>query len=259
MADVKTATETVHVLREGRAAWVTLDRPPLNVMDIALLHELGKAVHHLTVECDVIVFRGAGPRGFSVGVEIADHTPERVGEMLGVFHGVFRQLWRADCISIATVHGHCLGGGAELATFCDFVIAGESAQFGQPEINLGCFPPLALVTYPALVGPRAALDLILTGRTIGAREAQALGLVTQVVPDGDLEAVAQKLIAELSQKSNFVLRMTRRAIRQRSGFDFESSLREAEDLYLKELMRTHDAQEGIRAFIEKRQPVWQGR
>ncbi|MGH9796374.1 MAG: enoyl-CoA hydratase/isomerase family protein [Candidatus Acidiferrales bacterium] len=259
MPEAATSAARVHVQREGRAAWVTLDRPPLNVMDIALLHELGKAVHHLTAECDVIVFRGAGPRGFSAGVEIADHAPERVGEMLSAFHGVFRQLWRADCISIATVHGHCLGGGAELATFCDFVIAGESAQFGQPEINLGCFPPLALVTYPALAGPRAALDLILTGRTVGAREAQALGLVTQVVRDGELEATAQKLIAELSQKSNFVLRMTRRAIWQRSGFDFERSLREAEELYLKELMRTHDAQEGIRAFTEKRQPVWQGR
>ena len=259
MTETKTATEMVHVHLDGRVAWLTLDRPPLNVMDIAMLHELGKAVHRLTVECDVIVLRGRGPKGFSAGVEIGDHTPDRVEEMLGAFHGIFRQLWRADCLSIAAVHGHCLGGGAELATFCDFVIAGESAQIGQPEIKLGCFPPLALVTYPALAGPRAALDLILSGRTIGAREAQQIGLVTQVVPDAELEGTVQKLIGELNEKSHLVLRMTRRAIWQRAGFDFEKSLHEAEELYLKELMRTHDAQEGIRAFIEKRQPVWQGR
>ena len=259
MTETKTITESVHVQREGRVAWITLDRPPLNVMDMALLHELGKVVHHATVECDIIVFQGAGPKAFSAGVEVKDHTPDRVGEMLSAFHGVFRQLWRADCLSIAAVHGHCLGGGAELSTFCDFVIAGESAQFGQPEIKLGCFPPLALVTYPALIGPRAAVDLILTGRTVGAQEAKALGLVTQVVPDAELEPAVQKLIAALNEKSHVVLRMTRRALWQRSGLDFERSLHEAEELYTKELMRTHDAQEGIRAFIEKRAPVWQGR
>lgn len=259
MSETKTATEMVHVERDGRVAWLTLDRPPLNVMDIALLHELGRAVHKLTVECDVIVLRGRGPKGFSAGVEIRDHTPDRIEEMLGAFHGIFRQLWRADCISIAAVHGLCLGGGAELATFCDFVIAGESAQFGQPEIKLGCFPPLALVTYPALAGPRAALDLILNGRTVDAREAQRMGLVTQVAPDAELEPTVQKLINGLNEKSHLVLRMTRRAIWQRAGFDFEKSLHEAEELYLKELMRTHDANEGIRAFIEKRAPVWQGR
>jgi cyclohexa-1,5-dienecarbonyl-CoA hydratase len=259
MTEAKPAPEMVHVNREGRVAWLTLDRPPLNVMDIPMLHELGRQVHHLTQACDVIVFRGRGPKGFSAGVEIRDHTPDRVEEMLGAFHGIFRQLWRADCLSIAAVHGHCLGGGAELATFCDFVIAGESARFGQPEIKLGCFPPLAMVTYPALVGPRAALDLILSGRTVDAREAQRIGLVTQVVPDNGLEGTVQKLIGELNEKSHLVLRMTRRAIWQRSGFDFEKSLHEAEELYLKELMRTHDANEGIRAFIEKRAPVWQGR
>jgi len=259
MVETKTATESVRFTRDGRVARIMLDRPPLNVMDIPLLHELGRAVHHATAECDIVVFQGAGPKGFSAGVEVADHTPDRIGEMLSAFHGVFRQLWRADCISIAAVHGHCLGGGAELATFCDFVIAGESATFAQPEIKLGCFPPLALVTYPALVGPRAAVDLILTGRTVGAQEAKALGLVTQVVPDEELESTVRKLIAALNEKSHPVLRMTRRALWQRSGLDFERSLHEAEELYTKELMRTHDTQEGIRAFIEKRAPVWQGR
>jgi cyclohexa-1,5-dienecarbonyl-CoA hydratase len=152
-----------------------------------------------------------------------------------------------------------LGGGAELATFCDFVIASESATYGQPEIKLGCYPPLALVTYPALAGPRAALDLILTGRTISAREAQQIGLVSRVVGNDQLDAEVEKLLGEMHRLSPAVLRLTRRALWQRNGFDFERGLHEMEELYLKELMRMEDPHEGIRAFLEKRQPVWHGK
>jgi cyclohexa-1,5-dienecarbonyl-CoA hydratase len=253
------AAEFVRVGSEGRTARITLDRPPLNVMNIALLHELGRVLHDTLPRCDVLIFTGAGPKGFSAGAEVADHTPDRVEEMLHAFHGVFRQLWRADVVTIASVHGVCLGGGCELATFCDFVVATESAKFGQPEIKLGCFPPLAVVTFPALVGPRAALDLILTGRTVSAREAMELGLVTRVVPDAELPAAVDSLVAELRALSPVVTRMTRRALWQRAGLNFEDSLHEAEELYLKELIRTADAQEGIRAFLEKRAPVWQRR
>jgi len=253
------SSETIRVHAAGRTAWVTLDRPPLNIMDIAMMHALGKALHELTARSDFIVFQGAGEKGFSAGAEVRDHLPGRVAEMLGAFHGLFRQLWRADCVTLAAVHGHCLGGGAELATFCDFVIAAESARFGQPEVKLGCFPPVALVTYPVLIGPRAALDLILTGRTLTAREAQQLGLVTRVVPDAELVSAVDGLLGELRGMSTTTLRMTRRALWLRSGMDFEASLHEAEELYLKELMKTEDAHEGIRAFLEKRPPVWHGR
>jgi cyclohexa-1,5-dienecarbonyl-CoA hydratase len=255
----QTAESFLRVSSDGRLARITLDRPPLNVMNIALLHELGRVLHDTLPRCDVLIFDGAGPKGFSAGAEVADHTPDRVSEMLHAFHGVFRQLWRADVVTIASVHGVCLGGGCELATFCDFVVAAESAKFGQPEIKLGCFPPVAMVTFPALAGPRAALDLILTGRTIPAREAQALGLVSRVVPDAELPSAVDSLVADLRSLSTVVLRMTRRALWQRAGMDFEDSLHEAEELYLKELIRTADAQEGIRAFLEKRAPVWQGR
>ena len=176
------APGTVRAEITGRTGWLTLERPPLNVMDIPMLHALGKALHELTAQCDFVVFRGAGERAFSAGVEIRDHLPGRVEEMLSAFHGVLRQIWRADCLSIAAVRGHCLGGGAELATFCDFVIAAESAQFGQPEIRLGCFPPVAMLTYPALCGPRAALELILTGRTISAAAEPQAGGIHDGVP-----------------------------------------------------------------------------
>ena len=253
------ASSTVHVRTEGRTAWITLDRPPLNVMNIALLEAMDKAVQELLSHADLLIFEGAGERAFSVGVEVKDHVPGKVAEMLDIFHGVFRRLARADCITIAAVHGHCLGGGMELATFCDFVVATESASFGQPEIKLGCFPPVALVTLPALAGPRAAMDLILTGRTITGREARDLGLVSRLVPDGSLAAGVAQLVSELRGLSPAVLQMTRRALRKYSGVDFEKDLADAEDLYLNNLMKTEDAQEGIRAFLEKRPPAWRGR
>jgi cyclohexa-1,5-dienecarbonyl-CoA hydratase len=257
------ASETIHVHADGRTAWVTLDRPALNVLDIAMMNALSSALglqlERLNPECDFIVIQGAGPKGFSAGAEVRDHTPDRVAEMLGVFHGIFRRLWEAECITVAAVHGHCLGGGMELATFCDFVIATESAVFGQPEIKLGCFPPVAMVMFPHLAGPRAALDLILTGRTISAREAQQLGLVTRVVPDDRLTQEVDALLAELRQRSPAVLGMTRRALWRHMGLDFDRSLREVEELYLNQLMKTEDAQEGIRAFLEKRVPTWRGR
>lgn len=259
MTERESVAETVHVRAQGSTLWITLDRAPLNIIDIQMMRALDQALGSLPAENACVVFRGAGPKGFSAGAEIRDHTPDRVAEMLAAFHAIFRRLWHADCVTIAAVHGHCLGGGCELATFCDFVLAAESAQFGQPEIKLGCFPPVAMVMLPRLASPRVALDLILTGRTISAREAQQLGLVTRVVPDDHLNAEIDALLAELHLRSPAVLGITRRALWKFMGLDFDRSLREVEELYLKRLMKTEDAREGIRAFLEKRVPAWRGR
>lgn len=254
-----TETCTIRVRTEGRTAWITLDRPPLNILDIAMMRELDHVLTDVIKHSDFIIFEGAGTKGFSAGAEVKDHTPDRVADMLRAFHAIFRILARADCVTIAAVHGVCLGGGCELATFCDFVVATESAKFGQPEIKLGCFPPVAVVTFPALIGLRAALDLILTGRTISAAEARQLGLVTRVVPDDALASGVDELLGELRKLSPAVIHLARWALLDRAGMDFEKSLSDAEQLYLEELMQTQDAQEGIRAFLEKRAPVWQGR
>lgn len=228
-------------------------------MNIAMMLQIHEAIVSLADRCDILVFRGSGEKGFSAGANIADHAPDRVGEMLDAFHTIFRELWRSRLITVAAVHGHCLGGGCELATFCDFVVAAESAVFGQPEIKLGCFPPVAMLTFPRLIGMRAALDLILTGRTISASEAHRLGLVTRTVPDGELDNAVAALAQDLRSLSPRVLAMARRKLWAFDGFDFEGSLESIEDLYLHGLVKTHDAAEGIRAFMEKRQPVWQGK
>jgi len=147
----------------------------------------------------------------------------------------------------------------ELATFCDFVVATHTARFGQPEIKLGCFPPVAAVLLPVLLGPRRALDLILTGRTVTATEARELGLVNRVVGEDELDGAVQELLDSLIPLSPAVLALTRRAVLRASGLDFERALEEMEKIYLDKLMKTEDAAEGIRAFIERRRPVWAGR
>ncbi len=253
------SSETVHLRIEGRTAWITLDRPPLNILDIAMMRTLDGAMEQALPTSDFLVFQGAGQRAFSAGVEVADHVPERVSEMLQAFHAVFRRLARADCITIAAVHGHCLGGGMEFATYCDFLVATESARFGQPEIKLGCFPPIAMVTFPPLIALRAALDLILSGRIINALEARQLGLVSRLVSDSKLSEGIGALLEELRGLSPAVLRLAKRTMRKLHIDDFERQLIEVERIYLSQLMQTHDAREGIRAFLEKRAPAWEGR
>jgi len=250
-------SESIQVRMDGRTAWLTLNRPPLNVLDIAMMRELDAALVRVAADCDLLVLQGAGPKGFSAGAEVADHVPERVGEMLGAFHGVFRRLARAECVTIAAVSGLCLGGGMELATFCDFVVATEAAKFGQPEIKLACYPPVAMVTFPQLCGMRSAMDLIFTGRTVDGREAHRMGLVTRLIPEGELAAGVEKLLAELRGLSGTVLRLTRKTLWRLHADAFEKQLGEAERIYLNDLMKTKDAPEGIRAFMEKRPPVWQ--
>lgn len=254
-----TRHETIQLKLEHRAARITLDRPPLNILDTSMMLELDAVLERALPQCDFVIFLGAGPKAFSAGAEIADHTPERVEKMLSAFHAVFRRLAAADCLKIAAVHGYCLGGGMELATFCDFVLATESAQFGQPEIKLGCFPPVAMVTLPHLIGIRAAADLILTGHQIGAAEALRLGLVTRVVPDAELPAALQSLLEELQSLSPSVLQLTQRTLGRLHFADFAEQLEEAERVYLTELMPSQDAQEGILAFLEKRMPIWNGK
>lgn len=252
-------SETVTVELRDRVARISLNQPPLNILDIPMIQALDAALKRAIPHCDFLILHSRVPKAFSAGVDVADHTAERVGTMLKSFHSIFRRLAAADCITMALVHGYCLGGGMELATFCDFVIAAGSAQFGQPEIKLGCFPPVAMITLPRLIGIRAAMDVILTGRQIGAPEAQLLGLVSRVVPEGEYADAAEGLLAELRALSPAVLRLTRRTLWRTHAANFGKQLADVERTYLSKLMKSHDAQEGIRAFLEKRAPAWQGK
>jgi cyclohexa-1,5-dienecarbonyl-CoA hydratase len=239
---------------------VTLHNPPLNIIDIPMMEQLLSAIAEAEARTDVTVILVAGSdKVFSAGVDVAAHTPDRVAEMLTKFHAVFRALISSRKVSVATVHGHCLGGGAELAVVCDIVIASESSTWGFPEISLGCFPPVAATALSALAGQKHAAELILTGRKFDGLEARFLGLANAAVPDEEVKAKADEVIARLSKLSPAALAMAKKAIYAWDSMHFDKGLARAEKIYLEDLMQTEDAREGIAAFLEKREPKWRGK
>ena len=242
-----------------RVARITLARPPLNVITMAMAREITDAVNRTGAAGDVcaIVFAAQpGARTFSAGVSIEEHRPETVYQMLEAFHDIFRALNMVSKPVVALVGGSALGGGCELAAFADIVIAVQAARFGQPEIKLGAFPPLAAVVLPRVVGDKKAREMMLTGELLTADQAHALGLVNYVVAANELEAKGEEILGALRQLSAPALAMTRRAIVAGAWQGFDEALKRAEDIYLNQLMQLKDAVEGIEAFIAKRPPRW---
>jgi cyclohexa-1,5-dienecarbonyl-CoA hydratase len=248
----------VVVEKNGRALSITWDRPPLNVLDIALLRELDGVLINCAADSsvDVVVLQGAGARAFSAGVDIKDHTLEKVPQMLDVVHGVIRKLLALPQATIALVRGVCLGGGCEVASSCDFIVTAEESIFATPEILVGCYPPVALARFSQLIGYHRAAEMILTGRRFSAREAQAMGLTNRVFAANELDSGVQALIDELLSKSGAVLRLTLKGLRELSLQGFDAALKRSEAIYCSELLKTHDVEEGVRAFIEKRPAKW---
>ena len=241
-------------------ARMVLRHPPLNVIDIPMMEELAQALAEIESRSDVsvIVLSGAD-KHFSAGVDVAAHTPDKVEEMLSKFHAMIRALVASKKVTIAAVDGHCLGGGAELAMVCDVVYTTASAQWGFPEIKLGCYPPVACTALAALVGQKRVAELILTGRTISGNEAADMGLANRAVRDEELDATVNRTMQELLRLSPAALAVTKKALYAWDAMHFDKGLARAEKIYLEELMKTADAQEGITAFIEKRAPKWTGK
>jgi cyclohexa-1,5-dienecarbonyl-CoA hydratase len=247
---------------DDRVARITFARPPLNVFNIAMMREMAAALNDCLPHRDLaaIVFDAApDSRAFSAGVAVEEHVPETVFQMLDAFHSVFRLLAQISRPVIAVVDGPALGGGCELVAACDIVIASDRARFGQPEIKLGVFPPVAAVLLPRIIGEKRARELIMLGEMIDAAEALRLGLVNYVVPEAELESKLLSVLVKLRDLSAAALSMTRTALDLGSGNNFQAVLGEVENLYLHELMKTEDAHEGVRSFMEKRKPEWRHR
>ncbi|MFQ6093362.1 MAG: enoyl-CoA hydratase/isomerase family protein [bacterium] len=246
-------------IKEGLAR-ITLNRPPLNILNIEMMREINAALEKLQSDTEVklVVIEGEG-RAFSAGVDIKDHTVDRVHEMIEVFHRMFRLLNSLEPPTLAVINGAALGGGCELATFCDMVIASEGATFGQPEIKVGVFPPIAAVIFPHLIARNRALELILTGEVIEAKEAERIGLINRVFPTEGFREKVDEFIAKLTSLSAPVLRLTKRAVDKGLYMSVDGAISRVEAIYLDELMRTEDAHEGLKAFMEKRKPVWKNR
>lgn len=247
---------------EDRVGRITLARPPLNILHIAMMREIDDALNACSREREMvaIMFEAApDARVFSAGVAVEEHVPETIYQMLESFHDIFRTLEEIAKPVVAAVDGAALGGGCELVAACDIVIASERARFGQPEIKLGVFPPIAAIWLPRIIGERRARELILTGEMFDAQEALRFGLVNYTVEQAQLETKTQEVLGRLRELSASSLEATRRALDMGRSEALNERLAKVEDFYLNDLMRTEDAQEGISAFIEKRKPVWRNR
>ncbi len=236
---------------------ITLNRPPVNILNIAMMEEINEVLSSWQGKKDmkVLLFNAKG-KCFSAGVDVGEHMGDLAPKMIKTFHDMFRLMNKIEIPTVASVFGSCLGGGCELAIFCDLVVASEGAKFGQPEIQVGVFPPIAAQIMPRIMGRKSAIDLIMSGRIIAAQEAAAMGLVNKVVKEEELESACAGFMKPYLKLSAEVLRKTKKAINAGLMDDFELSLKIIEDIYLEELMKTADANEGLKAFLEKRKPEW---
>ena len=239
---------------------ITMNQPPLNILNITTMKEIIQAINDSSKDSTVkvLVIAGKG-KAFSGGVDVADHTADKVNEMTEVFNTMCVTVLKYPQPTIAVLNGHALGGGCELAIACDIIIASETAKIGQPEIKLAVFPPFAAVVLPRLVGRKKALEIILTGELIDAKEACNMGLINQVVPPDKLEEATKNMVSKFASLSGLILKITKEACYQGLDRDFDETLKKVTSIYLNKLMKTKDAEEGLKAFLEKRPPVWQNK
>jgi cyclohexa-1,5-dienecarbonyl-CoA hydratase len=245
---------------DAGVARMTLNRPEHNLLNEAMLRELADAIVFAGDRDDVkIMVIDSACKVFCGGIDIGEYTSQRVFQMLDAFHAVFAGMLEAAKPVLSVVNGPAIGGGAELAAFGDLVIATPRARFAQPEITIGVFPPLASTILPFLVGPKTALELVLLGEPVTAERALELGLVNRLVPEAQLEQTVNDLIARITAHSGPVLAMAKRAILGGMGLSLRDGLKQSMNIFLNELYRLEDSQEGLRALIEKRKPHWKNR
>lgn len=247
-----------------RVSWIeepgilqlTLDRPKGNILDSAMVAALRAAVREDAAQPQVraVLFEGAGAH-FSFGASVEEHKPDQVAAMLNSFHGLFRDLIEVRKPLLAAVRGQCLGGGLELAAFCQRIFATPEAKLGQPEIVLGVFAPVGSFVLPRRVGQAHADDLLLSGRTVGAEDALRMGLVDEIADD-PTEAAITWVRTHLHAKSTAALGIAVEGARHEHDRAFLAHIDGLERLYLERLMKFRDAHEGIEAFLERRKPEW---
>lgn len=239
---------------------LVINRPPVNVMDIATLQEMNSVIDasRKDPEVKVLMVTGAGNKAFSAGVEVRDHLGDKMPVMVETFDRLFKLLLDLDKPTIAVVNGMALGGGCEVAIACDMVIASEKAQFGQPEIKLGVLAPVGAVFFARIFGLRKGLELILSGDSVDAREAERFGLVNKVVADADLEKTATEFAQRFTEKSGTALRWARKCIYRTANLNLREALEVATEMGGGSMM-TEDAQEGLNAYLEKRKPTWKNK
>ncbi|MFX1243126.1 MAG: enoyl-CoA hydratase/isomerase family protein [Promethearchaeota archaeon] len=239
---------------------IIFNNGPLNILTIGMMEQINKALEGFLEDesLKLVIFDHNG-KAFSAGVDVGDHMGDKAPKMIKEFHGIFRKLNNLKCPTLASIKGAALGGGCEIAIFCDIVLTSDKAKFGQPEIKVGVFPPIAVLAFPQIIGNKKAFELIMLGEIIDAKEALRLGISNHIYPIELYEQEFTKFIESFNALSTVVLQYTNKAFKKALGIDFEAKLDEIEEFYLEELMSTHDANEGLHAFLEKRPPNWQNR
>ena len=245
---------------DSGVARMTLNRPEHNLLNEAMLRELADGIVHAGEQSDVkLIVLDSACKVFCGGIDIGEYTSQRVFQMLDAFHAVFSAMLDVGKPVVCVVNGPAIGGGAELAAFGDLIIATPKARFAQPEISIGIFPPLASTILPYLVGPKVALELVLTGEPVSAERALELGMVNRLVPESQLEQTVADLVNRINSHSGPVLMMAKKAILGGMGLSLRDGLKQSMSIFLNELYRLDDSQEGLRAIIEKRKPNWKNR
>jgi cyclohexa-1,5-dienecarbonyl-CoA hydratase len=255
-----TEPKNIKVEKSNGVARVTFNRPKHNVLNIGMMKELNGELETLLDDDDLkcLVILGDGP-SWCAGVEVGDHKPELVDEMIATLNRLLELIEKFDVPTIAAVHGACLGGGMEVAIACDIIIATQSAVFGQPEIKLGFFPPYAAIRLPLLVGPAKAIEICTTGKRYSATEAFTMGFVSHVVENDGVAEKVEGMITEFSYCSPLIIRLNKRAVKKHLGLSTAKAVSSVSDLFLNTLMKTEDTLEGIRSFEEKRKAVWKNK
>ena len=255
-----TELKNIQIETSDGVAKITLSRPKHNVFDIAMMRALNAGLENLLNDPQLkcLVLLGEGP-SFCAGVEVNDHKPGKVDDMIATFNRIFELIDRFEVPTIAGAHGACLGGGLELAIACDIIVAADRAIFGQPEIKLGFFPPYAAIRLPSIVGQAKAIEICTTGKRYTAKEAKSMGFVSHTVEDEMFSEAVDKIANEIQVSSPLIIRLNKRAVKQHIGMEFSKALQGVGDLFLNTLMKTEDTFEGIRSFEEKRKPVWKNR
>ena len=250
----------VKVRLEGEVAWLTLDRPDHNLLNERMLSELAGGINALGEQSDIkLIVLDSAAKTFCGGIELGEYTQRRVFQLLDSFHAAFLAMLDTSKPLLVVVNGPAFGGGAELAALGDLVIATPRARFAQPEIKLGAFPPLSAAILPYLLGPKMALELVLTGETISAERALDIGLVNWLVPESELQSKVTEVIGKVTSQSGPVLSMAKKAIMASLGLPLRDGVRNSMKVFLNELGELEDSQEGLRALVEKRAPNWKNR
>jgi cyclohexa-1,5-dienecarbonyl-CoA hydratase len=245
---------------EGEVAYLTLDRPEHNLLNERMLAELATGISSLGERSEIkLIVLDSAAKAFCGGIELGEYTQRRVFQLLDAFHSAFSAMLDTSKPVLVIVNGPAFGGGAELAALGDLVIATPKARFAQPEIKLGVFPPLAAAVLPYIVGPKLALELVLTGETMTAERARDLGLVNWVVSQDELQNKVSDVIARVTAQSGPVLTMAKKAILGSLGLPLRDGVRNSMKVFLNELADLEDSQEGLRALVEKRAPKWKNR